>query len=267
MPPRKRLGQVLTEMGVIDEHQLQSALGHQKQWGGKLGGILVQKGFCSEDAVVSALCKHLGMQRVKLAEVKIDPRALKYVSKQIAEKLHVLPYELSGSGRSELITVAMSDPTDLSAVDQLAFHTGKRIKPLLAGDGEIIAAIQAHYAASEEKKEPTDKVARPAPAAPPSVVPGTPAGSVAGFPRRIDPPNAATVGAGGLATRPTPYIPPAVPAAARRDPAGSDGGAPGSGPHGPRRSPRGRRRRLRSRAHRRSFPIRRSGSGTGGRDR
>jgi MSHA biogenesis protein MshE len=54
MPPRKRLGQLLTELGVIDEHQLQSALGHQKQWGGKLGAILVQKGFCSEDQMVSA---------------------------------------------------------------------------------------------------------------------------------------------------------------------------------------------------------------------
>src|SRR5438093_837751 len=47
MPPRKRLGQLLTELKVIDEHQLQSALGHQKQWGGKLGVILVQKGFCT----------------------------------------------------------------------------------------------------------------------------------------------------------------------------------------------------------------------------
>ena len=186
MPPRKRLGQLLTELGVIDEHQLQSALGHQKQWGGKLGGILVQRGFCSEDAVVAALTKHLGMPRVKLAEVKIDPRALKCVSKQIAEKLHVLPYELSGSGRSEVVTVAMSDPTDLSAVDQLAFHTGKRIKPMLAGDGEIVAAIQAHYGASDDKKEPTDKVARPAPAGPPTVTPGAPAGSVAAIvPRHL----------------------------------------------------------------------------------
>src|SRR5438128_11082994 len=213
MTPRKRLGQLLTELGVIDEHQLQSALGHQKQWGGKLGGILVQKGFCSEDAVVAALTKHLGMPRVKLAEVKIDPRAVKCVSKQIAEKLHVLPYELSGSGRSEVVTVAMSDPTDLSAVDQLAFHTGKRIKPMLAGDGEIVAAIQAHYGASDDKKEPTEKVARPAPAGPPTVTPGAPAGSVAGFPRRIEPPAGSAASGGAAAARTAPYIPPPIPAA------------------------------------------------------
>jgi hypothetical protein len=205
MPPRKRLGQLLLELGVIDEHQLQSALGHQKQWGGKLGAILVQKGFCAEDDVVAALVKHLGMQRVRLAETKVDPRALKCVTKQIAEKLHVLPYEISGSGRSEVVTMAMSDPTDLSAVDQLSFHTGKRIKPMLAGDGEVVAAIHAHYGGSDDnKKEPTDKVARPPPA---PGAQGAPAGSVAGFPKRIDPPP--PTGPQHAA----PYIPPPIPIA------------------------------------------------------
>jgi type II secretion system (T2SS) protein E len=197
MPPRKRLGQLLTELGVIDEHQLQSALGHQKQWGGKLGAILVQKGFCNEDQMVSALTQHLGISRVKLTEATIDPRAQKCVSRQIAEKLHVFPYELSGSGRSEVVTIAMSDPTDLSAVDQLAFHTGKRIKPMLAGDSEVLNAIHAHYGAPEEKKEPTGKVAQQKPLAPPPAAEAQSAGS---------PPAAA-------APRPSPYIPPPIPAA------------------------------------------------------
>jgi hypothetical protein len=200
MPPRKRLGQLLTELGVIDEHQLQSALGHQKQWGGKLGAILVQKGFCSEDQMVSALTQHLALPRVKLAEAKIDPRAQKCVTRQIAEKLHVFPYELSGSGRSEVVTVAMSDPTDLSAVDQLAFHTGKRIKPMLAGDSEVLNAIHAHYPAPEEKKEPTDRLRQQTATAPVAAA-GTP-------PRRIDsPPPLAP------APRPSPYIPPPIPPA------------------------------------------------------
>lgn len=196
MPPRKRLGQLLTELGVIDEHQLQSALGHQKQWGGKLGAILVQKGFCNEDQMVSALTQHLALPRVKLAEAKIDPRAQKCVSRQIAERLHVFPYELSGSGRSEVVTIAMSDPTDLSAVDQLAFHTGKRIKPMLAGDSEVLNAIHAHYAAPEEKKEPTDKLGQQRAAAQ-----GT-------LPRRIDSPAPVVP-----APRPSPYIPPPIPPA------------------------------------------------------
>src|ERR1700730_18734308 len=138
------------------------------------------------------------MAQVKLAAAKIDPRAVKFVSKQIAEKLHVFPYEIAGSGRSEVVTIAMSDPPDLSAVDQLAFHTGKRIKPMLAGDAEIVAAIHAHYGGPEEKKDPTDKVARPAPPQAAAGVQGTPAGSVAGFPRRIEP-SPAGGGAGAVA--------------------------------------------------------------------
>ena len=254
MPPRKRLGQLLTELGVIDEHQLQSALGHQKQWGGKLGAILVQKGFCAEEAMVSTLAKHLGMPRVRLAEVKVDPRAVKYVSKQIAERLHVLPYEISGSGRSEVVTIAMSDPTDLAAVDQLAFHTGKRIKPMLAGDGEIVSAIHAHYGGGDEKKEPTDKVARPG--APQAAAPaqGAPAGSVAGFPRRIDPPRL---------LRPPAH--PRLEACRARAEAGGDRAGRGHGAAGRNRArgssfarpARGRWTGVRARTHRRAFAVRR----------
>src|SRR5207302_1402465 len=204
MPPRKRLGQLLTELGVIDEHQLQSALGHQKQWGGKLGSVLVQKGFCKEPDVVAALSKHLGMPQVKLADAKIDPRAVKFVSKQIAEKLHVFPYELSGSGRGEVVTVAMSDPTDLSAVDQLAFHTGKRIKPMLAGDTEIVQAIQTHYA---EEKKPAAPAPQPKPVtgqmAPVAAAQPAPAAAGTQFPRRIGPDAAGT-------PRAAPYIPPPI---------------------------------------------------------
>src|SRR5438105_736930 len=198
MPPRKRLGQLLTELKVIDEHQLQSALGHQKQWGGKLGAILVQKGFCREDQMVSALSQHLAMPAVRLSEVKIDPRAVKTVSRSVAERLHVFAYEVTGSGRSEVITIAMSDPTDLSAVDQLAFHTGKRIKPMLAGDSEVVAAIQQYYAPDKPKEE-----------APPSVPPGW----------RVSPPGGAgKQAAPGSAARLTPSAPmPAV---------NSAGGAP-----------------------------------------
>src|SRR6267143_2136299 len=168
--------------------------------------------------MVAALAKHLGMPRVRLAEVKVDPRAVKYVSKQIAEKLHVLPYEITGSGRSEVVTIAMSDPTDLAAVDQLAFHTGKRIKPMLAGDGEIVSAIHAHYGGGgDEKKEPTDKVARPGALQAAAPAQGAPAGSVAGFPRRIDPSAAAVPAAGS--TRPASYVPPPIPASKPAAPA------------------------------------------------
>jgi Type II secretion system (T2SS), protein E, N-terminal domain len=196
MPARKRLGQLLVDLKIIDEHQLQSALGHQKQWGGKLGGILVQKGFCGEDQVLGALSQHLGMPAVRLGEVKPDARAVKTIARTVAEKLHVFAYEISGSGRHEVVSVAMSDPTDLSAIDQLAFHTGKRIKPMLAGDSDVALAIQQHYGeaakpAAQQRPTPAAThnpfaTASGEPPAPPEVTPrtGTPA---AGTPRTAPP--------------------------------------------------------------------------------
>src|ERR1700687_5435364 len=98
MPPRKRLGQLLLELKAVDEHPLQSALGHQKQWGGKLGTILVQKGFIRDEEMVRVLSQHVGMPAVRLSDQTVDPRAVKMVSKQLAEKLQVFAFELSGSG-------------------------------------------------------------------------------------------------------------------------------------------------------------------------
>lgn len=148
MAPRKRLGALLIEMGVIDEHQLNSALGHQKQWGGKLGSVLVQKGLCKEADVVRVLSVHLGMPVIHLGQAQIDPRALKMITRQIAEKLRVFPVSVQGSGRSEQLTIAMAEPSDLSIVDQVAFHTGKRVRPVLTGESEIATAIALYYSDS-----------------------------------------------------------------------------------------------------------------------
>jgi Type II secretion system (T2SS), protein E, N-terminal domain len=208
MPPRKRLGQLLTELKVIDEAQLQSALGHQKQWGGKIGAIVVEKGFCTESQLVNVLSQHLGIPTVKLVGSQIDPRAVKTVSRSVAERLHVFAYEVVGAGRSEVVSVAMSDPTDLSAVDQLAFHTGKRIKAMLAADSEILAAIDQHY--PESSKPPgrgTGPNLRPVPgpaARPPPLHVAPPVATPVESPRKIESP------------RSMPYIPPPVPHDARR---------------------------------------------------
>jgi type IV pilus assembly protein PilB len=207
MAPRKRLGQLLTELKVIDEAQLQSALGHQKQWGGKIGAIVVEKGFCAESPLVTVLSQHLGIPTVKLVGSQIDPRAVKTVSRSVAERLHVFAYEVVGAGRGEVVSVAMSDPTDLSAVDQLAFHTGKRIKAMLAADSEILTAIDQHY--PESSKSPgrgTGPNLRPVPgpaARPPPLHVAPPVATPVESPRKIE------------STRSMPYIPPPVPQAAR----------------------------------------------------
>src|SRR2546423_1177100 len=215
MPPRKRLGQLLTELGVIDEHQLQSALGHQKQWGGKLGTILVQKGFIREEEMVRVLSQHVGMPSVKLSEAKVDQRAVKLISKQIAEKLQVFAFDLSGAGRSEVVTVAMSDPTDLAAVDQLAFHTGKRIKTVLAGASEIVGAIHKYYEGKgvpplTGKPAPQQSFNRIAPTGAPAAAPTEPPAPAASQPafHRIAPLPPPSASQPAMARVPAPAAPP-----------------------------------------------------------
>ncbi len=147
MPPRKRLGALLIEMAAIDEHQLDSALGQQKKWGGRLGEILVTQKMCSEADVLRALSTQFNLPVVQLADISVEPRVLKLVSRQFAEKLRAFPLELTGAGRAEILTVAMSAPTDLSVLDQVAFHVSRRLKPVLAADSDIEAAIERFYGA------------------------------------------------------------------------------------------------------------------------
>src|SRR5258708_36099602 len=93
--PRKRLGEILLDAGVIDQHQLQSALGHQKQWGGKLGRILVEKRFLTEDVMVKVLCRQLGMEAVDLNQQKIHERVIGVVPVEMASKFQRLPVGLN----------------------------------------------------------------------------------------------------------------------------------------------------------------------------
>ena len=145
MPPsRKKLGELLVDLGVIDEMQLKSALGHQRSWGGRLGAIVVEQGYADEDRLVRTLASHLNVPVVRLSAVAAEPRALELMASDVAKRLHVLPLRLEGANLDTLV-VAMSDPTDLSVVDQLQFRTGKRIAPVLAGDREIGLALERDY--------------------------------------------------------------------------------------------------------------------------
>jgi hypothetical protein len=142
---KKRIGQILVEAGVIDQFQLQSALGYQKQWGGRLGDVLVDKGFVKEARLVQALSQQLGMSIANLRELVPEPKTLEMVPRELCEKLRVFPVEMKGQGRSETLVLAMVDPTDLAALDQIAFTTRKRVSAVLAGKSELDAAIERHY--------------------------------------------------------------------------------------------------------------------------
>lgn len=142
MAERKKLGELLMEGGLIDQYQLKSALAHQRQWGGRLGANLVKLGFLTEDQIVSFLSKTLNVPSINLYTVKIPPPIIGLIPKDIAKKYGVIPLQQSSDKKS--LVVAMADPSNLLAIDELQFLVHARIVPVVASDTAIEAGL-AHY--------------------------------------------------------------------------------------------------------------------------
>jgi hypothetical protein len=143
-PPRKRLGEILLDAGLIDGTQLQAALGHQRRWGGRLGQALIDLKMATEEQVVSALSDKLGFERIALEHVEYGPGlelALRLVPHEFAERNQLLPY----SADPNTLLVAMADPTNVGVIDELAFRTGRKVKMAIAGDREIARAVRRLY--------------------------------------------------------------------------------------------------------------------------
>jgi hypothetical protein len=139
---------MLLEAGVIDAAQLQAALGHQRRWGGRLGQALVDLKVVTEAQIVESLSRKLGYEPVNLAAVEYGPAlelALRLVPHAFAERHLLLPYAADTS----TLSVAMSDPTNVGVVDELAFRTGRRVRVSIAGDREIAAAVKRLYLAEK----------------------------------------------------------------------------------------------------------------------
>jgi len=150
MAARKRLGEMLLEAGVIDETQLQSALGHQRKWGGRLGQALIDLKLATEPQVVSALSKKFGYEVVSVSDLQPSPAlegALKLVPRELALRQTLLPLAADTSS----LSIAMADPSNIAMIDELSFRTGRRVKVALAGDREIAGAIRRLYFAEEDR--------------------------------------------------------------------------------------------------------------------
>jgi type IV pilus assembly protein PilB len=137
----KRIGEMLIEAGFINDFQLSSALGQQRQWGGKIATILIDSGFVDEKSVASVIEKQFGQNCLILEDREIQPEALEIVKCEIAQKYRIIPLELN----KNILTLAMTDPTDIETIDELSFVLGVTIKPLLALESSIMSAIHKHY--------------------------------------------------------------------------------------------------------------------------
>lgn len=186
MAPRRKLGQILVEAGLIDEFQLRSALSDQKRWGRPLGVTLIKMGFLEEAELVHVLSSQLDVPIVDLRGKRIAPDALSAIAVQVAEKSRCIPLFRKREAGRDVLYLGMEDPTDLQVLDDLSFRTGIEIRPVLVGPDQLTDAIERYYHRLEWEAEtdPGDEIGtlvepgdtaplvfRPSPGEPPEVGP------------------------------------------------------------------------------------------------
>ncbi|RDI44160.1 GspE/PulE family protein [Falsibacillus pallidus] len=148
MKERKRLGDLLVEAGIISEGQLHETL-EMKKKGQKLGDALVERGFLNEGQLIEVLEFQLGIPHIVLHRYPIDTSLCKLISKEFAMRNFVIPIEKKG----QELTVAMNDPMDYFAMDDMQISTGFQIKPVIATKDEIISALHKYYHVNEQYTE------------------------------------------------------------------------------------------------------------------
>jgi type IV pilus assembly protein PilB len=135
------LGDLLVNEGLISREGLQRALSEQKGSNEKLGSILVRLGLIQEDQLIGFLSRQYGIPSIVLTQLDIDPEVVKLVPAQIAKKYEVLPVKRTGNA----LTLAMADPTNVFALDDVAFMTNFQVLPVVASQGAIRQAIERLY--------------------------------------------------------------------------------------------------------------------------
>src|SRR5215468_522586 len=140
-PVSRRLGDLLVREGLIDTEQLARALQEQKGSNDKLGGILFKLNFFTEEKLIAFLSRQYGIQSITLSQLDVDPEVLKLVPEQIARKYEVLPIRRQGNQ----VTLAMADPTNVFALDDVGFMTNLQVVPVVASQAAIRAAIDRSY--------------------------------------------------------------------------------------------------------------------------
>jgi type IV pilus assembly protein PilB len=142
-PVSRRLGDLLVKEGLINQEQLQRALADQKGSNEKLGSILVRLDLINEDQLIAFLSKQYGIPSITVTQLDVDAEVIKLVPAQIARKYEVLPIKRAGNQ----LTLAMADPTNVFAVDDVGFMTNLQVVPVVASQGAIRKAIDRLYEA------------------------------------------------------------------------------------------------------------------------
>lgn len=139
---RKMMGEMLTELGIISSQQLAAALDEQQKTGEKLGNVLVNRGFLTEQQLMETLEFMLGIPQVQISKIQIDPEAVKIIPPHLIRQYKVLPI----SRHRNRLTVAMADPFNQQAIDDLRMASNMDVMLVLASERELDTAIRQYLA-------------------------------------------------------------------------------------------------------------------------
>ena len=141
-----RLGDLFVREGLITEEQLKDGLKEGKESGTRLGYALVKLGFVAEEELTKMLAKQYRVHAVDLERIEVDPKIIKLVPGEVAHKHLVLPLRKV----ARALTLAMVNPTDLGAIDDLKFITRFDIEPVIVGEYTLRKHLEKYYGAMEE---------------------------------------------------------------------------------------------------------------------
>ncbi|MBU0600454.1 Flp pilus assembly complex ATPase component TadA [bacterium] len=139
-----RLGEMLVSAGIITHEQLEVALKEQNKTRDQLGRLLVKLNFATEEVIASFIASQLGISFVSLAEIgfsEIDPKVAKSIPDNIIQRQKLIPIAREGN----ILTVAMANPLNIIAIDDIGIITGYEVKPVIATESEINAVIEKYY--------------------------------------------------------------------------------------------------------------------------
>ena len=136
-----RIGELLLKEKRISPDQLQEALNYQKANGGKLGFNLVKLGFVKDEEITALLSKQYGVPSINLAQFEIDPAVIKLIPAETAQKYQIIPLSRAGA----TLTIAMTDPTNVFAMDDIKFMTGYNVEPVVASETAVADSITRYY--------------------------------------------------------------------------------------------------------------------------
>ena len=144
-----RLGEILVKENLITADQLKQAMTHQRQNGGRLGTALMKLGFVSDDEITEVLSRQYGVPSINLKYYEVDPAVIKLIPQDTAVRYQIVPLSRVGS----TLTIAMIDPTNVFAMDDIKFMTGFNVEPVVASETSVNEAIVKFYGEVESGEE------------------------------------------------------------------------------------------------------------------